>query len=743
MASSKLLALGILLLVVASLATFAVADDDDDRPKRDRKRDGSGNRDQDRDRDRDRDGSCSKSGGCTGSGSGGRQKTGTGQQGDGSCSKSGGCTGSGGGSRQGSGRQGGSGAGGRGGGAGRTGSGAGAGAGRGGQLGGSNSAGKVRQGKKGSGNCSGSGSGSCNGGGGGSRRNAAAASIQSAMQSGGMQSAGYVVADNRERDRKRDGSGDQDRDRDRKRDGSGSGSSGSSGSRSSSCSRSGGCNGSGAGRQGSGQQQGRERGAGAGGAGGMSGGGGRQGAAGRTGAGAGKGAGAGLRGSGGGGGNCNGSGSGSGNCNGSGAGRKGSGGGGGGNCNGRMVGPLVVGDLGEEKQEGGVEFKSEAFGSFEIVRFLVCAVLFCLSQGTIVPEVEEDLWHAYNLIAPHDHVQSTTFRKVQKETGGGGSESERIKLRLEVAVEEVDFDASAHVIRVRGKNVTENEHVKLGSYHTLELDLQRAFTLTKDVWDSVAIDRLKEACDPSANADLAVVVMQEGLANVCLIGGSVTTVKARIETPIPRKRGPAIAGYDKAINKFFENVFQGVQRHIDFNVIRCLLIASPGFTKDQFFEYMMLEATRQNIRAIIENKAKIVLAHSTSGYKHAVKEVLALPAIMTQIKDTKAAKEVKALEDFYAMLSNDSARAFYGPGHVEAANERLAIHTLLISDDLFRNADVKTRRRYVDLVESVRANGGQVHVFSSLHVSGEQLVNLAGIAAILRFPLPELEDMEL
>ncbi|CAI5953221.1 unnamed protein product [Closterium sp. NIES-65] len=271
-------------------------------------------------RDRDRDGSCSKSGGCTGSGSGSRQKTGTGQQGDGSCSKSGGCTGSGGGGRQGSSRQGGSGAGGRGGGAGRTGSGAGAGAGRGGQLGGSNSAGKVRQGKKGGGNCSGSVSGSCNGGGGGSGRNAAAASIQSA---------GYVVADNRERDRKRDGSGDQDRDRDRKRDGSGS-------SGSSSCSRSGGCtgSGSGAGRQGSEQQQSRGRGAGAGGAGSMSGGGGRQGAAGRTGAGAGKGAGAGLRGSGGGGGNCNGSGSGSGNCNGSGAGRKGSGGGGGGNCNG-------------------------------------------------------------------------------------------------------------------------------------------------------------------------------------------------------------------------------------------------------------------------------------------------------------------------------------------------------------------------------------------------------------------------
>ena len=120
--------------------------------------------------------------------------------------------------------------------------------------------------------------------------------------------------------------------------------------------------------------------------------------------------------------------------------------------------------------------------------------------------------------------------------------------------------------------------------------------------------------DPAATADVAAVMMQEGLANICLIGGryarhlssptvptvfwdsvssvletsrrgsesirtkihkgcrtshrqrvcalvhvpripyeglgggrssSITTVKARIETSIPRKRGAAIAGYDK------------------------------------------------------------------------------------------------------------------------------------------------------------------------------------------------------
>lgn len=54
------------------------------------------------------------------------------------------------------------------------------------------------------------------------------------------------------------------------------------------------------------------------------------------------------------------------------------------------------------------------------------------------------------------------------------------------------------------------------------------------------------------------------------------------------------------------------------------------------------------------------------------------------LQDTKAAQEVAALQAFHAMLGQDSARAFYGPGHVRAAHELGAIQTLLISDTLFR-----------------------------------------------------------
>lgn len=361
----------------------------------------------------------------------------------------------------------------------------------------------------------------------------------------------------------------------------------------------------------------------------------------------------------------------------------------------------------------------------------------------IVPEEADDLWGAYNLIAEGDTVLAVTVRKVLREAASGGRDAERVKLKLEIKVEAVEYDKEGSVLRIRGKNILENEHVKIGAFHTMEVEPHRPFVLRKDVWDSLALETLRQASDPSASADLAVVLMQEGLAHILLIGKSVTITRSRIETSIPRKHGPAIAGYDKALNKFFDNVLQALLKHIDFKVVRCVVIASPGFTKDQFHHHLMLEAERKQLRPIIENKSRIVMVHTTSGYKHSLREVLDAPNVMNLIKDTKAAKEVQALKDFYSMLSNDPDRACYGPKHVEVAHERMAIQTLLITDELFRSADIATRQKYANLVKAVKDSGGAAYIFSSMHVSGEQLAQLTGIAAILRFPLPDLEDIEM
>lgn len=71
------------------------------------------------------------------------------------------------------------------------------------------------------------------------------------------------------------------------------------------------------------------------------------------------------------------------------------------------------------------------------------------------------------------------------------------------------------------------------------------------------------------------------------------------------------------------------------------------------------------------------------------------------------------------LLDTNPDKAYYGYLHVQKANEELAIDSLLISDGLFRSSDVVTRKKYVELVESVREKGGKVYVFSTMHVSGQ------------------------
>ncbi|KAL4714575.1 hypothetical protein ACJJTC_006621 [Scirpophaga incertulas] len=365
----------------------------------------------------------------------------------------------------------------------------------------------------------------------------------------------------------------------------------------------------------------------------------------------------------------------------------------------------------------------------------------CGSIG-LIPEESEDMWHAYNLITEGDSVTASTVRKVQTESSTGSSTSNRVRTTLTINVETIDFDTQACVLRLKGRNIVENQYVKMGAYHTLDLELNRKFTLKKVLWDSVALERVDIACDPAQSADVAAVVMQEGLAHVCLITPSMTLVRSKIDITIPRKRKGFIQQHEKGLNKFYDAVMQGILRHVDFNIVKCVIIASPGFVKDQFFDFMMQQAVKTDNKLLIDNKSKFLLVKASSGFKHSLKEVLQEPAVISKISDTKAASEVKLLESFYTMLQLEPSKAFYGKKHVEKANENLAIETLMISDKLFRCQDIQQRKSYVALVDTVRENGGDVRIFSSMHVSGEQLDQLTGIAAILRFPMPELEDSD-
>lgn len=199
------------------------------------------------------------------------------------------------------------------------------------------------------------------------------------------------------------------------------------------------------------------------------------------------------------------------------------------------------------------------------------------------------------------------------------------------------------------------------------------------------------------------------------------------------------------MEKFFQTTLDTLLRQIDLAESKPILLASPGFTAAAFQKFIMETATRTGNKALLAQRANFVVVHSSSGHLHSLNEVLQSPEVTARLKDTKYARETRLMDDFMTLLRKDDGRAWYGPKEVEQAVEKGAVGRgggiLLISNALFRAQDVGVRRRWVRLVDKVRdVEGGEVRVLSSEHESGKRLEGLGGIAAILTFPLDDLDD---
>jgi protein pelota len=79
-------------------------------------------------------------------------------------------------------------------------------------------------------------------------------------------------------------------------------------------------------------------------------------------------------------------------------------------------------------------------------------------------------------------------------------------------------------------------------------------------------------------------VMDEGIAHLCYIKQSITLLKKKIEKNVSKK-GSGDEIYKKSLNKFFNECYVAI-KSLDFQRIKCFVIASPGFLNDQLLKYI-------------------------------------------------------------------------------------------------------------------------------------------------------------
>lgn len=357
----------------------------------------------------------------------------------------------------------------------------------------------------------------------------------------------------------------------------------------------------------------------------------------------------------------------------------------------------------------------------------------------------EDLWHLYNLILPGDSVRTKTRRKVTKENSMGSQKAEIKVLTLEVVVGQVDFTPDE--VRVQGTNVTENSYVKLGAHHTLTVNAvpPQDVTVLKKEWDEIAEGRLREACNQDDKADTAAVLMNTGEAQVMLVTSSFVHTKARVDVTIAKKHRNNGSWRDKSIHKFFKQVLDAVIKHVDMEKVKVLLLCSPGTVREEFLRYV--KETTQKVeqgpmRTLFLNLPKLVLVKVSSNTVGSLREAFCDPAVTLRMENTRCSADIRVWEAFQGMMNNDPDRCVYTPQFVYHAAQIGSISSLMISDAVFRSPDPVERRFFLSLYHFVKRSGASVNVFSSNHVTGEQLMQLGSVAAVLLFACPELDAME-
>jgi protein pelota len=324
----------------------------------------------------------------------------------------------------------------------------------------------------------------------------------------------------------------------------------------------------------------------------------------------------------------------------------------------------------------------------------------------LFPESIDDLWHLRHLVGPGDLVFATTFRSVEAATDKIRPEKvEKRPVRLGVRVGRVEF--SEHGVRLRITGIIEHG-VEAGAHHTINVATGFEISVIRQ-WRPVDLERVERAVKASVYGVIHILTIEEGEAELFRLRQygpeSVVTVTS----------GSGKGAEGGSRTAFFDQLIASIQ-----NISGPLIIAGPGFVKDDFVTYAKGRSCPGMDRAVVVETRRIG--------RGAVQEVVGKGALEKLMDDIQLSREVKLMDEVLLRIAQDGAVA-YGMQEVREAIGYGASDQVLVADTLLRDA---ADMRLIEDAEAMRAT---IVVLSSAFEPGERLVALGGIAALLRYKI--------
>ncbi|WP_295114177.1 mRNA surveillance protein pelota [uncultured Methanobrevibacter sp.] len=338
----------------------------------------------------------------------------------------------------------------------------------------------------------------------------------------------------------------------------------------------------------------------------------------------------------------------------------------------------------------------------------------------IIPETLDDLWHLSHIVEVGDNASSKTTRRIQDNTGDKLRSDRGVKktFYLGLDIENISFHLFTGKLRLTGVITRGPEDlIPLGSHHTLEVKLNTPITIKKDMWPKWAIKRLNQAIDASKKLSAIIVVLEDDTATLGLMRQFGIEYYGPIKGHVSGKR-IIDKNRQKNIVQFYEKVIESITK---FDSLQNIIIAGPGFVKNDFYDYL---------KDKYGDLAKMSIVESTgSGGRNGISEVLKKGTVEKLTSENRVAQEMGAINKLLEQIGKNSSKIAYGPKETQNAINLGAVSELLVLDTKVAGENMG------DLMDMVENMKGEVMVISSEHEGGKQLGSLGGMAAILRYEI--------
>jgi len=314
------------------------------------------------------------------------------------------------------------------------------------------------------------------------------------------------------------------------------------------------------------------------------------------------------------------------------------------------------------------------------------------------------LWHLERVLEPGDFVTARTLRKTAVKRGSEIELGENKPLTLTIQVEKTEFHKYTHKLRLTGKITEGPEDIQLASYHTLEIDPGTTLKIKKK-WKSYQLDRLNKAR------------IKKPFLLLCLIDRDQADFLSMKESGLELMGSihyKKIKGKEDEREHYYASILEKLERDEEYQHI---IIAGPGFEKDNMAKYIQ----EQNSELASRVKTEYASYTGKAGAQEIIKT-----SLNKILKQTRVAEETNLVEELLKRMNQQKLAVYGGKETIEAVRMG-AVEVLLVSQEKIKD--------FEDIMKEAEKVSARIVIISSDHESGEKLLGIGGIGALLRFEM--------